>query len=124
MALGGVSVQQIRRLINYARKYEEAAYKYFRPNPWPERYSIMDLLDKAEAKARPETVLKPSFMVKDTPARAGESEEAFVLRMRQLELEELNSDEMENGEDWVRIYTRYVKLKNDGDESGMHLEVS
>jgi hypothetical protein len=124
MFLGGVSIKQIRELINCARKYEEAAYKYFRPNPWLERYTLIDLLDQAEAKAGPETILKPSFMVKDTAARARESEEAFVSRMRQLELEELNNEEKENGEDWVRIYTRYVKLKNDGDETGMHLEVS
>lgn len=124
MFLGGVSVQQIRGLINYARKYEEAAYKYFRPNPWPERYSVLDTLDKVEAKAGPEAVLKPEFMVKDMPARAGESEEAFTSRMKQLELEDLSREELENGEDWVRVYTRYVKLKNEGDEAGMQLDVS
>jgi hypothetical protein len=124
MDLGGVSVQQIRGLIDYAKKYEEAACKYFRYPPWPERYTILDLLDKAEAQAGPETILKPSFMVKDTPARAGESEKAFVSRMKRLEMQDLSSEERESGEDWVRIYTRYVKLKDEGDDAGMHLEVS
>jgi hypothetical protein len=124
MYLGGVTIQQIRDLINYARKYEEAAYKYFRFPPVSERYTILDLLDKLETKAGPETILKPELMVKDTPARAGESDKAFVSRMKRLEMRDLSSEERERGEDWVRIYTRYVKLKDEGDEAGMHLEVS
>jgi len=121
MHLGGASVQKLRELIDYARKCEEAAYKYMRPRLWPERYSIIEMLDKIESKSGAETVLKPILMVQDTVGSAGESEEGFVSRMSQLELE---SGEMANGKDWVRVYLRYVKLKDKGDEPGMQLEVS
>lgn len=85
---------------------------------WPERYSTRKMLDKVEAKAEVETALKPIFTVEETTASAGESED---MRMKQLELE---SGEMVNGKDWVRIYERYVKRKNEGDEAGMQSEFS
>jgi hypothetical protein len=121
MYLGGATVQKIRELIEYARKCEEAAYQYMRPTLWPERYSIIEMLDKVEKKCGVETVLKPIRLVQETVATAGESEEEFVARMARLEYA---SGETENGTDWVRIYSRYVKLRDDGNETGLQLDVS
>jgi len=121
MYLGGATVQQIRTLIEYARNCEEAAYRYMRPKLWPERYSIIELLDKVERKSSVETVLKPILEVHLTAADAGESEGEFISKMAQLELA---SGGMANGEDWVRIYLSYVKLKDEGDETSLQLEVS
>jgi len=121
MYLGGVTVQKFRDLIEYARKCEEAAYQHMRPTLWPERYSTIEMLDKVEKKCGTETVLKPIRTVQETVANAGESEEEFVARMMKLEF---TSGETESGTDWVRIYSRYVKLKDEGDETGLQLEVS
>ena len=92
-----------------------------RPKPWPERYSIIEMLDRVEGKAGVETVLKPILEVHHTTASAGESEGEFLSKMARLELE---SGGMANGEDWVRIYLSYVKLKDEGDETSLQLEVS
>jgi hypothetical protein len=105
-------------LIEYARQCEEAAHKVLHPPLWPERYFIIETLDKVQQKAGIDFILKPIFSVQG-PAK--ESEDEFVARMTQLEI---MNGEIPVEKDWVRIYSRYVELKDKGDESGLHLEVS
>jgi hypothetical protein len=108
---GGATVGQLRALINLIEKLADVTKKYRigldTDMSAPDMVKIVKRLEEAKGPAASKLVLRPLRMVK---VDSEESEEAFENRMLNSDI---RSDDNE-ATDWVKVYSRYVSLRESG----------
>ena len=121
MYLGGATVGEIRDMIALVIKLEEYTKKYnLGTVESQERNFIMETVEKMVNKLGADankTNLKP---LRDLGIERGETEEQVMERMMRLDVR----DGDDENKDWVKMYSMYVKRKDEGNVDEMLLQVS
>jgi hypothetical protein len=119
---GGSTVKELRSLVDVIELLDKAdKYKTSGDDP-PLKQSLLALLERME-KANPEgsatTILKPMRTAVLDPK---ETLEDFQKRITKSTLEE--EGDRPDGVDWMKIYSLYVRAKQEGRLDELQLEVS
>ena len=121
MYLGGATVGAMREMIDTAVKLEEPAKKYnLGTVESSERTYITETVQKMVTKLGSDadkTKLKP---LRDLRIERGETEEQVRERMMRLDVRDGDDEE----KDWVKVYSTYVKRKDEGNVDDTPLQVS
>jgi DNA-directed RNA polymerase beta' subunit len=121
MHLGGATVGAIRDMVTLAVRLEEFTKKYHLGTvESKERKEITEMLERVEkinGSDASHIKLKP---VRDLSIESGESEEEIAERMMRLDVRDDDGDD----EDWIKLYSTYVKRKDEGNLDETPLQVS
>lgn len=121
MYLGGATVGAVRDMIVIAVKLEEPAKKYnLGTVESSERTYITEMVEKMVTKLgcdADKTKLKP---LRDLRIERGETEEQVTERMMRLDVRDGDDEE----KDWVKLYSMYIKRKDEGNLDETLLQVS
>jgi len=119
--LGGATVGAMRDMIAIAVKLEEPTKKYnLGTVKSPERTYITEMVDKLVRKLGSDankTKLEP---LRDLAIEKGETEEQVTERMMRLDVRDGDYED----KDWVKVYSMYVKRKDEGNVDETLLQVS
>jgi len=119
---GGSTVKELRSLIDVIELLDKADKYKTSGNEPPLKQSLLALLERIE-KADPEgsatTILKPIRTVVSDP---NETEEQFKKRIMKSTSEE--EGDRRDGANWMKIYWRYVRAKQEGRLDELQLDVS
>ena len=119
--LGGSRVGVLKTLIKHVEELEKEDKYHLWGADFPGKARILDLLqtiDKAGAEDVDNVVLRP---LREVDVDPNETEEQFKQRMM---YSTIVSGELNDKSDWMKVYTRYMKAKNEGNLEELQLEVS
>jgi len=121
MYLGGSTVGSIRKMIALAVKLEEFTKKYKLGGvESPERKYITDILGRIVNLTDQDVSAMKLKPLRDLGIERDETEEQVRERMMRLDVRD--DDDVEK--DWIKLYTTYVKAKDEGKVDETPLQVS
>ena len=107
---GGATVGKLRTMMDLTSKLSKVTDKYNigdTTSPYKDVVYIVERLEKLNGPEASKLVLRPLRTVKIDPA---EDEETFTNRMLN---KDIRSDD-DDGTDWVKVYSKYVSLRESG----------
>ena len=125
---GGSTVGQLKSLVKTVQALENLDKYHLSEGEFIGKSSILQLLDKisklntdavAEGGGVDNIVLRPLTNVIVDPT---ESEEDFTRRM--MESTRAREEDRDDGSDWMKIYSTFVKARQEGKLDELQLEVS
>ena len=121
MYLGGNTVGAIRDMIALVIKLEEHTKKYnLGTVESQERNFIMETMEKIVTKLGADANKMNLKPLRDLGIEKGESEEQVTERMTRLDVRDGDDED----KDWIKMYSMYVKRKDEGNVDEMLLQVS